>query len=178
MLNQVDGATCNGVELRVQNSLQQGGATYVQSAWAQCCEAALVSLIHRVWETLVVQPRNTFPEVFPEFCPSFQVSSPARAAFQESPGGQVLCQVHCKKAPHRCIPTSIDSLHWQRWKRQRLIHWWWQGTSWLKTESPINQNLNWNENKRSKQNQPNYIRTNHSFLLNTRIVSILMSGIT
>ena len=80
-------------------------------------------------------PRNTFPEVFPEFCPSFQVSSPARAAFQESPGGQLLCQVHCKKAPHRCIPTSIDSLHWQRWKRQRLIHWWWQAAGWLETEN-------------------------------------------
>ena len=57
--------------------------------------------------TLTVQPRNTFPEVFPEFCPSFQVSSPARAAFQESQGGQLLCQVHCKKPPHRRIRPLI-----------------------------------------------------------------------
>ena len=58
------------------------------------------------------KPRNVFPEVFSEFCPGFQVSSPARAAFQESPSGQLLCQVHCKKAPHRCkrpLMACIDN---------------------------------------------------------------------
>ena len=32
VLNHVNGATCYVVEHRVQNSLQQGGATYVQCA--------------------------------------------------------------------------------------------------------------------------------------------------
>ena len=47
------------------------------------------------------------------------------------------------------LHTAIDGLHWQRWKRQRLIHWWWQAADWVKTENQRHLNQDWNEREKS-----------------------------